>query len=85
MNGGTVPITLPDSLSVVIRLSEPVDRLGYGGGVPDTIVDESTLRGDDNTALQVALRMVRAGRPPEPHSAPLTAVEIAPAPGPTGK
>ena len=82
MNGGTVPITLPDSLSVVIRLSEPVDRLGNGGGVPDTIVEESTLRGDDNTALQVALRMVRAGRPPEPHSAPLPAVEIAPSPRP---
>ena len=82
MDGGTVPITLPDSLSVVIRLSEPVDRLGNGGGVPDTIVEESTLRGDDNTALQVALRMVRAGRPPEPHSAPLPAVEIAPSPRP---
>ena len=64
MNGGTVRIALPDSLSAEIRLSEPVDRLGNGGGAPDTIVEESTLRGDDNAALQVALRMVRAGRPP---------------------
>ena len=37
------------SLGRDIALSEPVDRLGYGGGVPDTIVEESTLRGDDNT------------------------------------
>ena len=66
----------------MIRLSETVDRLGYGAAVPDTIVEESTLRGDDNTALQVALRMVRAARPPAPPSAPLPAVDFAPGPRP---
>ena len=75
-------IALPDSLSVKIRVSEPVDRLGNGAAAPDTIVEESALRGDDNAALQVALRMVRAGRPPATPAAPLPAVAIAPSPRP---
>jgi len=82
MSAGAVRISLPDSLTAEIRLSEPVDRLGHGGGAPDTIVEESALRGDDSAALQVALRMVHADRPPAAPAAPLPAVAIAPDPRP---
>jgi C-terminal processing protease CtpA/Prc len=78
-SSGSVRLELPDSLVVEVRVSEPVDQLGRSGVTADAVVEESTVRGDENAAFLTAMRMARGERatPTAPVTLPAVATAAA--------